>query len=390
MRCTAPILLLAAGLTASGLAATGDTVGLRLATFNVAMGMDAAGELGTALAAGNHARLRQVAEILQRVRPDILLLNEFDYDPTVEAAALFQENYLGVSQNGQAPLHLPHHFSAAVNTGLDSGLDLDRDGFLGGPADAWGFGHFPGQFGMLVLSHYPLNPGQTRTFRNYRWRKFPDARRPADAEGNSFYPEAVWGELRLSSKSHWDLVFDVGGNPLHLLAHHPTPPVFDGPENRNGLRNFDEIRFWLEYTRPGGADFIVDDQGSSAPLDAGARFVIAGDLNADPFDGDAVANAIGQLLDAPWIDSDCTPQSEGGKRASAVQGGVNRVHRGDPAADTADFNDRHAGNLRLDYLLPSGTLTVRGCGVFWPGPGEDGHGLVGVSDHRLVWLDVEL
>ena len=24
---------------------------------------------------------------------------------------------------------------------------------------------------------------------------------------------------------------------MHFLVSHPTPPVFDGPENRNGLRN---------------------------------------------------------------------------------------------------------------------------------------------------------
>ena len=65
-------------------------------------------------------------------------------------------------------------------------------------------------------------------------------------------------------------------------------------------------------------------------------------------------------------------------------------HRGDPAADTADFNDTYTGNLRLDYLLPSANLDVRDCGVFWPA-----HGLLDfdpgeVSDHRLVWLDITL
>jgi len=34
----------------------------------------------------------------------------------------------------------------------------------------------------------------------------------------------------------------MGGQVIHILASHPTPPVFDGVEDRNGRRNHDEIR----------------------------------------------------------------------------------------------------------------------------------------------------
>ena len=34
---------------------------------------------------------------------------------------------------------------------------------------------------------------------------------------------------------------------VHFLVHHPTPPVFDGAEHRNRLRNHDEIRFFADY-----------------------------------------------------------------------------------------------------------------------------------------------
>ena len=33
---------------------------------------------------------------------------------------------------------------------------LDQNGTVGGAGDAWGFGQFPGQYGMAVLSRYPL------------------------------------------------------------------------------------------------------------------------------------------------------------------------------------------------------------------------------------------
>jgi len=360
---------------------------LRIATFNIAMGLEKPGQLGQALAGGNDPRLQQVAEILQSVRPDIVLLNELDYNPAADAAGLFNENYLA---HGQNPIHYPYHFRAPVNTGVDSGLDLDADGKTGGAGDAWGFGQFPGQYGMLVLSRYPIHRGLSRTFSDFRWSSLPAARRPTKPDGSPFYPDEVWNEVRLSSKSHWDIVLEIDGQPFHLLAHHPTPPVFDGPEDRNGLRNFDEIRLWLDYTQPGGGHYIVDDEGVNGGIAPGSAFVIAGDFNADPQDGDSAENAIGQLLNASWINSACVPVSDGADEASREQGGVNRRQLGDAAADTADFNDEFTGNLRLDYLLPSTRLTVNACGVFWPAKGNPGAEWVDVSDHRLVWLDITL
>ena len=366
---------------------------IRVATFNVAMGFDAPGEMAKALESGDHRRLKQVAAILQEVRPDIVLLNEFDYDPEVDAAALFNRNYLAQGQHGREGIAYAHHFRAPVNTGVDSGMDLDRDGRVSQPGDAWGFGRFPGQYGMLVLSRFPVLEERSRTFQHFPWKDLPNANHPLNG---SYYPEAAWDRLRLSSKSHWDVVIDIDGVELHLLAHHPTPPVFDGPEDRNGLRNFDEIRFWRIYrlaadpAYPENADWIVDDQGRAGGLKWDARFVIAGDFNADPFDGDSVPGAISQLLEADWIDPSCEPASTGGREAALEQGKKNDTHRGLPTLDTSDFNDEYTGNLRLDYLLPSAGLEVTGCGVYWPSRDEPGRELIDVSDHRLVWMDIAL
>ena len=384
------ILLLALPACGEPTGKPSEPVNLRLATFNVAMGLEHEGELSKALLQGGDLRLRQVAEILQRVRPDIILLNEFDYDPEIDAAGLLNTNYLGREENGQQAIHYAYSFRAPVNTGLDSGLDLDGDGRLGEPEDAFGYGVFPGQYGMLVLSRFPIQADRSRSFQNFPWSSLPGARRPRNPDGSQYYPDEVWKQLRLSSKSHWDLVIDIDGHDLHLLAYHPTPPVFDGPEDHNGARNYDDSRFWLESLQADPEGFIVDDLGRHGGLEPGARFVIAGDLNEDPRDGDAAKNAVGQLLGYPGIDSSCQPESTGAIEASAKQGGVNMKHQGDHAADTADFNDEYTGNLRLDYLLPSDGLTIRGCGVFWPAANEDTHELVDVSDHRLVWLDISL
>ena len=72
-------------------------------------------------------------------------------------------------------------------------------------------------------------------------------RRPRD-----WYSPEVLRSLRLSSKSHWDLPVRIGRRTVHVLASHPTPPTFDGPEDRNGTRNHDEIRFWAEYVGASG------------------------------------------------------------------------------------------------------------------------------------------
>jgi hypothetical protein len=148
---------------------------LRIATFNASLNRAAAGELVADLSTPDDPQAREVAEVVQRVRPDVLLVNEFDYAP--EAVDLFRDNYLEVGQNGAAPIEYPYAFIAPSNTGVPSGFDLDNSGTVGGPNDALAFGFFPGQFGMLVLSRFPL--GEARTFQDFKWADLPgNLRRP--------------------------------------------------------------------------------------------------------------------------------------------------------------------------------------------------------------------
>src|SRR5699024_3421805 len=113
---------------------------------------------------------------------------------------LFRTNYLEVSQNGKSPVRYRYAYTAPVNTGVPSGHDLDGDGAVGGPGDAWGFGEFPGQYGMVLLSRYPILTDQVRTFQKLRWADMPSNLLPTE-----FYGPEVSAELRLSSKSHWDV-----------------------------------------------------------------------------------------------------------------------------------------------------------------------------------------
>ncbi|MFY9468542.1 MAG: endonuclease/exonuclease/phosphatase family protein [Solirubrobacterales bacterium] len=382
-----------AAMTGAAMAQVKPATDIRFATFNASLNRGSAGQLVSDLSTPANAQARAVAEIIQRSRPDVILINEFDYAPA--ALALFQDNYLSIGQNGARPITYAHRFSAPSNTGLPSGHDLDNNGSVGGPGDAQGFGFFPGQFGMAVYSRFPIDESAVRTFQTFRWKDMPGALLPDDPatpEPADWYSGAELDSLRLSSKSHWDLPIKIGARVVHLLASHPTPPVFDGPEDRNGRRNFDEIRFWSNYVRPGRGNYIYDDAGAAGGLKPGAAFVIAGDQNSDPLDGDSLPGSIAQLLENPRVNSAFTPSSPGAVEQSALQGGANATHRGDPAFDTADFADGAPGNLRVDYVLPSRSLHVAGGGVFWPLSADPLFAPVGVfpfpsSDHRLVWLD---
>ena len=266
----------------------GETV--RFATFNASLNRNAPGQLVADLSTTTNAQAAVVAEIIQRTRPDVVLINEFDFVEGGVAADLFRTNYLERPQNGAEPIEYPYTFVAPSNTGVPSGFDLNNDGTVGGGDDAYGFGLFPGQFGMAVFSRYPIDDGDARTFQTFRWADMPGAMLPDDPTTSApadWYSAAELEVFRLSSKSHWDLPIRIGRRTVHFLVSHPTPPVFDGPEDRNGTRNFDEIRFWADYVSGGRrAAYIYDDEGSYGGLPRGARFVIAGDQNSDPVDGD--------------------------------------------------------------------------------------------------------
>ena len=354
---------------------------VRFATYNASLNRFSQGDLLEDLqdvdAGVPVPQVDNVLAIIARNDADVLLVNEFDYDPA--AGALFAE-LAGYD----------HHFIAPSNTGIPSGYDLNNDGVVGGPNDAFGFGFFPGQFGMLLLSRYPLP--EARTFQELLWADMPDARLP-ELDGEPWFTDEELEIVRLSSKSHWDVTVDVPGRKdVHVLASHPTPPVFDGPEDRNGLRNADEIRFWADYVLPSRGDWIVDDDGVAGGLAPGSRFVIAGDLNSDPVDGDSLPGAAQQVLDLPFVSTKVTPTSEGAVEQAILQGAPNVVETAQ--YDTADFAEP-PGNLRVDYVLPSRQLTVSDAGVDWPTTDDPDFAEVGTfpfpaSDHRLVWIDVRV
>lgn len=360
---------------------------IRIATYNASLYGKRAGEIRQRLSDGDDSQAAKIAAIIQTIRPDILLVNEIDYDADAGTAKLLNEKFIAVGQSDRAPIDYPYVYSAPSNTGLASGRDLDGDAKSDGPGDAWGFGVYPGQYSMAVLSRFPIDADAIRTFQKLLWKDMPGALRPVDpATGKPYYDDATWDVLRLSSKNHIDVPVRVGDHVIHVLGSHPTPPVFDGPEDRNGNRNHDEIRFWSEYIENPSAEFLVDDDGNRGGLVAGESFFVAGDLNSNATDGDSRRESIAKLLGSETL-TDPQPKSPG---AAEAGGGSKDQHklRSGVAMDTADFGRN--GNMRIDYVLPSRSLTVKDAGVFWPAKSDRQYKLISASDHRMVWVDVEL
>ncbi len=363
---------------------------VRFATFNTAMNRDKEGQLLEELSTGSNEQAQQLAQIIQCVRPDVLLICEIDRDPEQKALDVFHDLYLAESQGELQPIEFAYRYFAESNTGIPSTVDFNNNGKSDEADDAFGFGQFPGKYAMAVLSKFPIEENSIRSYQKFLWTSMPNANWPVNPETkNAYYSPTAGKVFRLSSKSHWLLPIATAQGTIYFAAAHPTPPVFDGPEDRNGLRNHDEIRLLADALDESRGDYLVDDNGTRGGLPKNAKFIVAGDMNADPNDGDSSLNAIDQLLNHPLIDASHLPTSIGGQQTSQRQGKINLKHKGPAKADTSDFNDNRVGNLRLDYVLPSKTLKVISAGVFWPADSLPEHTLVQASDHRLVWIDVK-
>jgi hypothetical protein len=398
---------------------------VRVMTFNSALSdrRTEEGQLREILSEPGYELAANDAAIIQHLRPDVLVLQEFDYDPNGEGIALFQENYLNVPQEKEGfeleAIDYEYAYVPNTNTGELAPVDLNNDGQISLPNDGFGFGNFPGQYGMVILSKYEIDTENIRTFQEFLWKDMPGGYLQSNegAEGTEplteyFSPEAK-EVLRLSSKNHIDVPINVNGETVHILASHPTPPVFDGPEKRNLKRNNDEIRLWADYIAGGDrASYIYDDEGNIGGLEEGSKFIIMGDQNADPLDGDSDKGdpsqgrgAINQILTQPNVNLNATPFGAGGVETAYINRETNPSaynQQGNPGEDTSLFG------LRVDYVLPSDNLEIQNLATFYPdtedplnrdvflpqGTFETDQASNGfdykTSDHRAVFVDVNV
>ena len=326
-------------------AATADTI--RIATYNTELQRDGPGLFLRDLARGEDAQIAAVLQVIAHIDADVIALQGIDYDLTGEALSRFAKSAA-----------YPHHFALRPNTGLPTGLDMDGDGLLGGPRDAQGYGRFSGQGGMAILSRFPVHRDDVQDLSALLWAESPDPTLPT-VNGAPFPSPQAQAAQRLSTTGHWVVPIETPFGAFDLLTFHASPPVFDGPEDRNGKRNRDEIRLWQHLL----------DGRVGQPITA--PFVIAGDANLDPKDGSGLHQTIRDLLSDQRL-IDLSP-------------------RGHSGTDTVDWTDPVPGDLRVSYILPSTHWRVVDSGVLWPAPDDALAPVVATaSRHRVVWADLAL
>lgn len=373
-------------------------------------------------------QMRNIAAIIQKNRPDVLLLTEFNNDgegKDMTALNNFQKNYLSVPQSLNSvdggdllePIHYPFVDNYPTNTGLlpTANLDFGNNGGAAPslPNDAYGFGFYHGHYGFALMSKYEIDKANTRSFQTFKWKDLPGEevpRIPADCDtttlptgmscGDPWFNEAEWNEFRLSSKNHVDAPIIIptpsGNRVIHALMSHPTPPISDKVALHNHYRNGAENKLWVHYLN--GEASLTDDQGNAGGF-TGEDFVLMGDLNADTEFSSGQNYGIRDLmLFHPLVNHQVSapvgkyaPTSEGARMEDNSKGHPY------PETRTSTFGSR------VDYAVPSQTLNVVDAGVYWQAEGEPGRLLfndprVGKrgtdkeisSDHRFVWVTVRL
>lgn len=312
---------------------------LRIAVFSAPLSRDGPGLLYADLL-DTTPNIAAIIGVIAEVSPDILVLTDFDTDYDQHALNAFS----ALLETHSAAFGFS--FAPPPITGVFTGVDYDQDGRLGEPEDAQGYGRFIGNGSLVLLSKCPIT---------------------------------VEGTINLStsesSKGHWIVPLNCSGSTIAILMSGATPPVFDGPEDRNGLRNRAELEIWTS---------ALDREPSLEQR----PFVFALNANLDPFDGEGFNADIAAFLADPRI-SDPLQSSSGARDVADIS------HRGPAEHDTVDWPDGRPGNLRVSYVLPSAELQVIESGVFWPSTTDPLRDLIGedglrAGPHRLVWVDVQL
>ncbi|ASP19896.1 endonuclease [Antarctobacter heliothermus] len=265
---------------------------------------------------------------IMSTEPDVLVLTDIDYDAGLVTLSKLRD----VLQ--EAGLDYPHQLSVRPNTGMPTDLDIDGDGRRGGPRDAQGFGWFSGQGGMAVLSRFPVDLLADHS--KVLWKDTHDSTIAKD--------DPAFAIQRLSSSTFWAVRVAAPDGDLTLLTLGATPPVFDGPDDRNGRRNRDEVLFWAHVLN-----------GDHGPIPEGPVAVI-GNLNLDPERGNGLHEAARTLLTHP------------------------RLQDPMPGVQTVAWDS--TGPMRVSYVLPDRSVTVGENGVTPPSPDLGRHG--------LVWVDLAL
>ncbi|MDO8985265.1 endonuclease/exonuclease/phosphatase family protein [Cypionkella sp.] len=325
---------------------------LRVAIYNIDFWAKGPGLALQSLTRGDNPAQLAAIQVIAKLDANVLLLTGIDYDLHGDTLAALEKRLT------EAGASYPYRLPLRPNTGVATGLDLDGNGILGEPRDAMAYGRWAGEGGMAILSRLPIDTENIRDFSGFLWADLPGALMP---------PDTPPGQL-LSTTGAYEVPITLpDGKILRLLAYYAGPPIFDGPEDRNGRRNHDESAFWLHL--------LAGDLHFKPPE---PPFVILGQSNLDPADGAGRKQAITALLHHFAL-QDPRPRGQSTRHDPGQSG--------DPALDTALYPV--IGGLRVEIVLPSKDLHITASGVEWP-PDSDPTAaiLTTASRHHPLWVDL--
>jgi 3-phytase len=332
------------------------------------------------------------AQILARFAPDIISINELQFDmqgvptPSMPGApgttGWGQFDVFGADNAHRladriaaagTPEGYEHRLIFVGNSGYYwEGSTLGFDWFI-----LRGWGEFRGRFNTAILSRYPILLDQVRIISDVPWDALPEnhiAKMKAET-GIDVPPGFPIFEKGLNI-----VPVQVNDEVLHLVLLHTVSPAFDPI---NPYRNYDELRalvMFLDGQLPG-----------VEPLPPDAKFMIVGDLNADPDDGDGLPGAIQQVLDHPSV----IAVFGAGAGTKGNNGQYNTYLSGCGLDDGSIVqNPTQKFQLQLDYLLPSTNLgEPLETFLFFPDfqtEREDFDLACRASDHRFAYTDIQL
>lgn len=248
-----------------------DTPGpnVRVATVGADLSGERPGELAAVLVGGQNPQALQAALAIQKANADVVLLTGFDADE--HALRVFNDEYLMQAQPDGREIDYSHRYVGPSNRGVASGADLDQDKIIGGPADAWSYGQFPGQGSMVLLSKHPIDQDGIRTVTAQRWAELPDSK-ISEAE----LSDAVAGAMPIMESGLWDIPLNVSGQDIRVIA----VQVNEDPKNTDYAlsRRSDQLNVIGDWVS--AEQYLVDDNGHTPNSEN--TYVVLGELGNDP------------------------------------------------------------------------------------------------------------
>ena len=311
-----------------------------MATFHAELTRKGPGILLRDIERDKDKQIAALKQLVKAVDPNVLFLTKVDFDLEGRTARA-----LG------AALGYEHTFTHTPNSMIPTALDLDGDGR---PGDRQTWARYAGEGGMLLFSKHPIR--LKFQLNNLLWKDVEGAKMPLDRDRNAF-PSMQARELqKLVSQGLWVVEIQAEDTkPVTLALFQNQTPVFDGPEDLNGLRNRAQLVL---------LSAVMDGTYGDFPE---ARFVLMGNANLDPDKGEGDRSAIADLLADKRV-QDVKPESELGGIATAFW--------------------EKAGAHRVSYILPSAEWLVGKSKVVWPETGPLRKAAEKASRHRMIWMDV--